>query len=87
MLDPAVPESVTCFSDGAAVFWQMVFGSMLPGFGVPVCCDCGSVLADSKQGKRSKAERCKRCRYKKWLAGIDPDKRRERTREEAASTC
>jgi hypothetical protein len=38
-LEPVVPEKVRCFGDGARVFWQMVFASMMPGFGVAVCSD------------------------------------------------
>lgn len=80
-LEPVVPEKVMCFGDGSRVFWQFVFASMMPGFGVPVCRDCGVELADSKTGKRSKAERCRPCRNAAYRAQFTDEEWRKRETE------
>jgi hypothetical protein len=82
-LEPSIP--VTCFGDGAAILWQVVFASMMPGFNTAVCCDCGTRLADSKTGKRSKAERCRGCRFAKFKAQFTDDEWRKRERRKQAA--
>jgi hypothetical protein len=82
VIEPTIPDRVMSFGDGAAVFWQIVFGTMLlPGFDDPVCLDCGKPLTESASGRRSKAERCRRCRYAKWWAGVPIEVRRQRERD------
>jgi hypothetical protein len=81
VLDPAVPGREVTYAEGARVFWQIVFASMLPGFGVAVCCDCGKPLPDSQTGRRSRAERCRSCRQKNWLSQLPIEDRRKLERE------
>ena len=91
ILAPRNPEGPnSTFSGGIVeVMWQVIFGSMLPGLGVPVCCDCRARRAQSPNpGRTSKAVRCKKCSYANWLNGYTIKKSGGRIRKEqkAAST-
>lgn len=71
-----VAEAVDCF-------WRIVFGSLATDQLPPICADCGVPLCGPR-GRKSRAERCKRCTFKAWYARQPKNELRKRWRGDKA---
>jgi hypothetical protein len=69
--------------DDWAVFWQVVFHSLLQDGGPAVCQTCGAFLGrQTKTGRHKKQRQCGKCRWRKWRAKQPKKKMREKWKQD-----
>jgi hypothetical protein len=74
--------------DGAQVFWQVTFASLLPDGSVGVCQRCGRELPPTrKDGRATKQRYCVGCRSAAWQARKPEAERRARWRRMYKEKC
>lgn len=70
--------------EDGAVFWQIVFQSLLADSGPAICQACGAALGNETPTGRPKKQRlCGRCRWQAWRRGRSPQEMRQRWRDDA----
>jgi hypothetical protein len=73
------PEAETFWWDGASLFWQRVFLSLLQEGGPAICQRCGRQLVGlTPKGRPRKQSKCKQCAWRDWRAKQSPESMRER---------
>jgi uncharacterized Zn finger protein (UPF0148 family) len=53
----------------------------VPGFGEPVCRDCGKPLGLTKKGRMRWAQRCPVCAHRYWVESQPVEERRKKETE------
>jgi hypothetical protein len=71
--------------DDGAVFWQVVFHSLVADSGPAICQTCGALLGDSTPtGRKKKQAHCARCRWRAWSKKQSASSKRAKWRADYA---
>jgi hypothetical protein len=78
-----VEGQLNFWREDGAVFWQIVFHSLLTDSGLAICQTCGAALGnETPTGRPKKQRQCGPCRWQAWRRRQPPQAMRQRWRDD-----